>query len=492
MIQRLGRLDVAEKCDQRLGAERAHQLTKRLALLVPSEYSSGPSVRRGGYQQRQPSLERGAADQTDLKNDEHGKSVRRKGLTIVRQGGISSTEPALVFLPHAWETELTSSLLEHLPPRETSVRRKMTRQPKEKLLFVHYNANSTGSFVEKTVAQIEYLKDEFDITVALPGEGPFTQRISATGVPVVFQVMHENEGVFRYSLNCARFLSFLRSREIDLVYFLDYVWWKPAEVLATRLLGIPMVSYCGFYKSKDDLRGFIAASSRIVVNSEATAGSFRGSGLEGATEVIHNFVDCELYAAQEDLRQELGLGAAPVVGYLGVLHPLKGIEYLLEAFAEIRRKMPVTTCLIVGPEKEAGYAATLKSFANRLGIASAVNFLGYRADVSRVLNSLSLLVVPSLDEPFGFINVEAGAAGRPVVATRVGGIPEIVVEGETGFLVDARNSDQIAARCLELLANPALQKQMGAAARERVKRRFSKEAILPKWGELFRGVLSKS
>jgi len=282
-------------------------------------------------------------------------------------------------------------------------------------------------------------------------------------------------------------LSFVRKQKISLVYFMDWIWWKPAEILAFRLLRLKMLTFVGFYKDQEALKGFVRFLSLIIVNSASTAESFITKGWEERVRVVHNFLDLERFDSSVQSRETLfeGIADKSLIGFVGALHPIKGLESFLDALVEVFPKDPDSLAVIVGAEKIVDYSEGLRERARGLGILERVRFIGHRDDIPSVMKSLDILVVPSLSEPFGYVNIEAGAAAKPVVATRVGGIPEIVVDGETGILVEPENSEQIAEACLKLLKDKELRLRMGDAGRIRVEKFFSIEYGLARFEKIF-------
>jgi glycosyltransferase involved in cell wall biosynthesis len=122
----------------------------------------------------------------------------------------------------------------------------------------------------------------------------------------------------------------------------------------------------------------------------------------------------------------------------------------------------------------------LKETSNALGLSGHINFVGLVADISSYLASADVIVIPSVwQEPAGLLVIESMACGRPVVATRVGGIPEYLTDAETGVLVDPKRPDLISAAVLNLLRSPELSTRLGSAARKHVEEKFTTE----KWVE---------
>ncbi len=166
------------------------------------------------------------------------------------------------------------------------------------------------------------------------------------------------------------------------------------------------------------------------------------------------------------MRDSLGLDAdAPVAGMVCRLVEQKGVTYGLQAFAQVSAQMPEARLLIAGdgPLRE-----SLEQEAQALGLADCVQFLGWRDDVDRLMSAFDLLLMPSLWEGFGLVILEAMARQLPVVATAVSAIPEIVVDGETGLLVPARDVDALAGAMLTLLADRPLRRYMGQNAEGRL------------------------
>ena len=360
-----------------------------------------------------------------------------------------------------------------------------TASPEGNILFVHYNPASTGSAVDRTITLVDHLAKRHQIQFFLPGEGVMSRRLNERKVPILQRSLHENDNPFAYVFHFLRFCWFLLRNRVKLILFTDFVWWKPAEILAAKLFGIPMVTVIGFYRREAAERGFLRWVDVIIPNSHSTAQDFLDVGLGEKTKVIHNFLDLEAYENAKDIRSELSPGEGPLIGYVGVLHPVKGIEHLLQAVPEILSQHPSARLVLVGQEKEQGWQAHLESLVSKLGISEQVKFLGHRDDIPNVMKSLDILVVPSLEEPFGFINIEAGAVGTAVVASRTGGIPEIISNQESGLLIEPGNSNAISEAVQELLNDTEKRRRLGGALQARVHSYFTKERALQEWDEVF-------
>ncbi len=203
------------------------------------------------------------------------------------------------------------------------------------------------------------------------------------------------------------------------------------------------------------------------------------SGIE-----VEGFEQAETEA--QAVKAALGLPAsARLIGSVGRLEPVKGHRYLLEAFRSLAPRFPDLYLALVG---EGALLPELSSLARRSALADRVLFLGWRDDVPRLLHAFDVFVFPSLNEGMGRALVEALAAGRPIVASRAGGIPEVLGEGAAGLLVEAGSAAALARGVETLLGDPALRGRFGNAARERA-RGYSRERMLRKVEDLYRDLL---
>ena len=192
----------------------------------------------------------------------------------------------------------------------------------------------------------------------------------------------------------------------------------------------------------------------------------RGVGRRDQWEAIFSGIDLAPYgqsiARREDTRAALGIGADDfLAGAVGRLEPVKGFAYFVEAARVVTGNAPESRFILVG---DGSLSGELRSQAADLG--DRFRFPGLRHDVPDLMAAMDVCVVPSLNEGMGRVLLEAGAAGVPVVASKVGGIPEILRDGETGILVAPRDVSGIAEGILTLHGNPDLRKRMSETARK--------------------------
>jgi glycosyltransferase involved in cell wall biosynthesis len=168
---------------------------------------------------------------------------------------------------------------------------------------------------------------------------------------------------------------------------------------------------------------------------------------------------------------------------------MKGIQYFLDAVPAVLSLFPKTRFLIVG---DGPARSGLQSYAERAGFGNAVIFTGFRMDVPEILKATTISVLPSLSEGLSNVLIESMAAGVAVIATAVGGNPEIVDDGTTGILIPPRDAGAIATSITQILSNPQAAAIMGAAGRDRIERRFSMERAVHETQRLYTSLLGSS
>jgi glycosyltransferase involved in cell wall biosynthesis len=200
----------------------------------------------------------------------------------------------------------------------------------------------------------------------------------------------------------------------------------------------------------------------------------------------------ERIAAEQDDRAEsrryLGIPDERfAIGWIGRMTPVKRTDDVLVAFKRLRDGgVDATLCMVGdGPDR-----AGLEQRAYELGIVRDTLFLGYQEDVAPFYAAFDALVLPSSNEGTPVSVIEALGAGRPVVATRVGGVPDIVRDGEDGFLVEPGATDELADRLARLARDPALRERMGKQGRERVLPRYAVDRLVGDMDQLYRSLLS--
>ncbi len=196
-------------------------------------------------------------------------------------------------------------------------------------------------------------------------------------------------------------------------------------------------------------------------------------------------------ARRETIRRELGAGPRDLlIGTVGELRePKKGLSVFLAAAGLLAREFPNARFALVGEGPDRG---RLEARAAEEGVSHRTIFSGPRGDVREVAGSFDLFVLPSLWEGFGLMLLHAMAAGTPIVATRVGGVPEVVADGATGILVPPGDAGELAGACAGLLRNRERAERFVAAGRERLERVFSIERLVRDTSAFYRGLLARA
>jgi glycosyltransferase involved in cell wall biosynthesis len=178
----------------------------------------------------------------------------------------------------------------------------------------------------------------------------------------------------------------------------------------------------------------------------------------------------------------------PLVGVVARLQPEKGVEYFLRAAARVAAKFPEAHFVVAG---DGPLRHELVALSEDLGLRERVHFLGFRSDASELMESLDVLVVPSLTEGSPLVTLEAMAAGVPVVASAVGGIPDQIRHDREGLLVPPGDAAAISDALLTLLRDPARASRLGEAARRRAASRFSHDTMVRRIEDVYRDVLGR-
>jgi glycosyltransferase involved in cell wall biosynthesis len=235
---------------------------------------------------------------------------------------------------------------------------------------------------------------------------------------------------------------------------------------------------------------------RIVAISDAVAEYLRQEAALPDEKVVRIHYGIDPSPFQPDLpppsrRPEGDSLRRPTLGVVARLAPQKGHRVLFDALPAVRAAIPDVCARLVGHE-ELSTTAELRAYAAERGVGDLVTFEGFRADVAQVMADLDVFVLPSLWEGFGLVLLEAMAAGRPVVASAVGPIPEIVVDGVTGLLVPPGDPAALAEALVRLLRDLELAAALGRAGRARVERELRVDTMVARTESLYDELLGRA
>lgn len=376
---------------------------------------------------------------------------------------------------------------------------------RRKVLYVNHEVELGGA--ERSLLELMggLDRERFEPHLACSKEGPLTQVARQFGVTVhLVEMLFEGKvrkflGLIRAALRLRRLI---RKEGIALVHTNTLIAGYCGS-LAARLAHVPCVWHVRDLDYPETGKRMAARAKCIVANSQATASTLsNGLGLGEKVSVIYNGVPAVFFeqpAAGREVREELQLPQdEALVGMVGRLDPLKGHTEFLNAAKQVLARHNKVTFVIVGDvlfdagrDRHKGYKRILQDHARDIGIYGKVVFLGQREDVPRLLSAMDVVVQPSqVVESFGRTVAEAHAAGRPVVASNLGGIPEIVTDGVDGYLFEAADTEAMAARILNLLEDPEGAGRMGEQGRLDATRRFTRKAHVEQVQGVYEGLLA--
>jgi glycosyltransferase involved in cell wall biosynthesis len=351
----------------------------------------------------------------------------------------------------------------------------------------------------------------WDTHAAFGFEGPIIERYAAAGHET-HVLPHDNwlrrhrthqfaKDVWLEWRKASIFNALIEEVQADLVYLNTVV--SLAGAVAARRQGVPCVWH--LREMFADVGGEMRAPSwavplvrriirahadRIVANSTATARNVL-AGSEDGVDVIPNAVRAPFFEeerTQEDARAVFSLSRdGPIVGVPGTLRPMKGHPFLFDAAASVLRERENLQVAVTG-DGDGEFVAQLKRQVDELGIADRVHFLGWVKDMPAFYRACDLVCIPSRAEPFGRTAIEAFATGTPVIATAVGGLQEIVTDGETGRLVPYGDEEALAAAVQQSLERPALRRKMANHARQVAEEKYHERVYKNRIGEVVASV----
>jgi N-acetyl-alpha-D-glucosaminyl L-malate synthase BshA len=234
--------------------------------------------------------------------------------------------------------------------------------------------------------------------------------------------------------------------------------------------------------------GVLESDAVTAVSWSLRERTLRQLAIDREIEVIPNFVDARRTEPPPRIERTLTTGGERLLVHVSNFRPVKRLADVVEVFRRVREQVPCRLALVGdGPER----AEALRRLSSA-GLAEATTVLGTLDRVERVLWQADLLLLPSEEESFGLAALEALACGAPVIATRVGGLPEVVPDGEAGLLFAVGDTAGMAAGALRLLRDEAERRRMSEAGRRWAISRFDREAIVERYRALYRETLVRS
>jgi len=364
------------------------------------------------------------------------------------------------------------------------------------LLYLIPNLNVGGA--EELLLGIarRFNRSHYKVAVAcLWDKGPIAERMESMGVEVYLLGMFTRMD-FTVIFRLAKLMQSLQTDVLHSHLF-------PANTigrLAARIVKVPVVISTEhnidvwktfFHKLIDKI--LAKFTDRIITVSDAVRDFYiKEEGISADKYLtIHNGVDLERFNFIPDVvkkRKELGFKNEPVVGMFGRLVPQKTPQYFIEAASRIAGEIPEARFLVVG---DGPLRKMLEERCNKLDIKDKVIFTGLRKDVLEIMAAIDVVSLSSSREGLSIVVLEAMALSKPVVATRVGGNPETIIDGRTGFLVEPNSPQQLADKIIILLRDRNRAEEMGRKGRERVEEEFNIDRTVKSTANLYETLLVK-
>ena len=349
-----------------------------------------------------------------------------------------------------------------------------TPRPGERIHVLQVLGNAIVGGMESSVTRlVERLpRGRFSITALCPFESRVTEALRARGVDVLVAPITDDPSWSSIQMTCA----LIRANGIDVLH----AHLPNAHVLAGvagRLTGTPVLATIhGRQPSSLDIEVQRCTSTHMLVVSKLSYFHALGLGVAPSQlSCIPNGVDVQVFqpgrSAAAGLRQRFAVPAgAPLIGFAGRLSNEKGPEVFVRAALLLRSSLPEARLVLIG---EGPMRAELAELIEHFDLTRRVHLAGLCDDMAAAYHELDVLVSSSHSEAMPLVLMEAMASGLPVVATRVGGVPDLVEQGETGWLVAPGDFQDIAGKLTRLLTQPGERERMGTRARERALAKFA-------------------
>ncbi len=289
----------------------------------------------------------------------------------------------------------------------------------------------------------------------------------------------------------------LKKYKIDILHPHDNLS-KIIGGISAKIVGVKVVTYCRDLLKESLIEKMLIFyqllfMDRIIAVSEGNRNIFKiGKKISDKVQTIYNGIELSMFdsVTQNPISIKKGLGISNeklVVGIIGVFDKCKGHIYLFQAIEKlVSQGIKDIVCLVVGDGRERD---ELKEFVTNKRLQDYFKLLGYRNDIPEILKAIDVIVMPSVQESFPRVPLEAMAMKVPVIATTVGGLPESIDDGNTGILVPPMDVDSICKAIKYLIENPDVRKRMGEAGRKKVGEKFSIETNVRKTEELYLDVI---
>lgn len=369
---------------------------------------------------------------------------------------------------------------------------------KIKILYVITKGNFGGAQRYVFDLATNLPKEEFDVTVAM-GEGDaLKERLEKLGIRTIKIIgLKRDINIFGEIISFFHLIKLFKEERPHIIH-LNSSKVGAIGALAGRLTKVPKIIFTGHGWAFNEKRNIISRALiafihwlTIVATHTTIAVSKRIRDqislfpfTKGKISIIHNGVSNIEFLSKEDARSELSDNKEGLwIGTISELHKNKGVDFIIKAFAKIKAQHPDTHLYIIGGGEE---EKNLKSLVKKHSLESQIHLLGFRDNASKYLKAFDIFTLTSRTEAFPYVPLEAGLAELPVIASRVGGIPEIISNKENGILVEPGNIFEIQFALRDLLSSEEKRLSYGKLLSLKVRNEFSFEEMLGKTITLYK------
>ena len=366
-----------------------------------------------------------------------------------------------------------------------------------RVLYLH-GVGEIGGAERALLSILERLNRELWVPlVACPVEGSFAIEVRALGVPtypMLFPAWRKLNHLCKRLPAIWKLSKLLQEIQPAILHVND-LYWVPQAIQASKHSSAPVIATIRQNLHPTRIRQYqLDRADYLIALSSKTRGTLLEEGVPPArVRIIPTGVDIDRLTAESNgtaVRGSLGIPPeAPVIGCLANVLEIKGQDILLFAFADVAKSYPEAHLLLVGRDTSS-FGAKMHGLAEELGVGARTHFVGFQTDVRPYLAAMNLVTLPSRSEGLPIALLEAMAMGVPVVASAVGGIPELVVQGVTGRLVESGNTVALSEAMRDYLSHPLAWIEEGKQAKERVHHQYSIKAEVGALEDLYRSAIS--
>jgi glycosyltransferase involved in cell wall biosynthesis len=328
----------------------------------------------------------------------------------------------------------------------------------------------------------------------LPADGDLAEQLRRHGIEVIIQTFPRlfDFKIYRHFSALYNLLKLIGQYKIDLLHS-DGPRNTLYAGIAAKIKGIPLIWHVrAFNRDRFDHLLYLL-STRLILVANSLRSRFDWIRNNSKFVTIYNgvsFPESEDQKLSSGVRQAYGIeDKTLLIAVIARIEPLKGQKYLIEACGSLKGELKDFHVILVGDIADSEYLKECKESAAEFGIQNRITFSGYKQDVNQILNEIDIFVLPSLFEAFPRSLIEAMGAGKPVVATDVGGCAEAVEDTVSGFIVPPKNPEALAERVHMLGRDTELRRKVGRAARSRAEEMFSMKQNVKQTELLYREVL---